>query len=215
MNLNKLLILATKANVEKGNIAGTCVVCGAETENGLPLKKVVSDNFTGWNCFFAGNCVCPECTFIFSDQTFRRKSWVASASDFRTFKNDEACPLLFSPPDPPFFIHISKLGQKQPWLRCLHNVSTNRNKYWFSHEGYDVPIFFERSKASAYLDMVLDGLDLGITKTELRTCELKEKTWRVAYEKGCQNLLRSIRNLKNDLLWEVIVDVARRREQDR
>lgn len=70
MNLNKLLILATKANVEKGDIAGTCVVCGAKTESGLPLKKVVSDNFTGWNCFFAGNCTCPECAFIFSDQTF-------------------------------------------------------------------------------------------------------------------------------------------------
>jgi hypothetical protein len=210
MHLSELLAVATGSDIGKGDIAGICVVCGAETECGIPLKKVVSDNFTGWNCFFAGNCTCPECAFIFSDQTFRRKSWVASSSGFKTFKNDEACSILFSPPDPPFFIHIAKLGQKQTWLRCLHNVANSTNKYWFSHEGYDIPILFEKDKAVSYLDTALSALGLGITKTELRTGEFKLKTWREAYEKGYQDFLRSIRSLKNNLLWEVIVDVARR-----
>ena len=143
MNLSKLLLIATNGDIKKGDIAGTCVVCGTETKSGIPLKKMVSDNFTGWNCLFSGNCMCPECAFIFSDQTFRRRSWLASENGFKTFKNDEACSILFSPAAPPFFIHIAKLGQKQTWLRCLHNVANSTNKYWFSHEGYDIPILFE------------------------------------------------------------------------
>lgn len=212
MNLSKLLLIATNGDIKKGDIAGTCVVCGTETKSGIPLKKMVSDNFTGWNCLFSGNCMCPECAFIFSDQTFRRRSWLASENGFKTFKNDEACSILFSPAAPPFFIHIAKIGQKQTWLRCMNSVANNPNQYWFSHENYDIPILFEKNKAQLYLNMALAALDMKITKTELRTGEFKPKTWTMAYEKGCQDFLRDLSKFKRDPLWEVIVDVARRRE---
>lgn len=210
MNLSKLLLIATNGDIKKGDIAGTCVVCGTETKSGIPLKKMVSDNFTGWNCLFSGNCMCPECAFIFSDQTFRRRSWLASENGFKTFKNDEACSILFSPAAPPFFIHIAKIGQKQTWLRCMNSVANNPNQYWFSHENYDIPILFEKNKAQLYLNMALAALDMKITKTELRTGEFKPKTWTMAYEKGCQDFLRDLGKFKRDPLWEVIVDVARR-----
>lgn len=210
MNLSKLLLIATNGDIKKGDIAGTCVVCGTETKSGIPLKKMVSDNFTGWNCLFSGNCMCPECAFIFSDQTFRRRSWLASENGFKTFKNDEACSILFPPAAPPFFIHIAKIGQKQTWLRCMNSVANNPNQYWFSHENYDIPILFEKNKAQLYLNMALAALDMKITKTELRTGEFKPKTWTMAYEKGCQDFLRDLGKFKRDPLWEVIVDVARR-----
>lgn len=210
MNLSKLLLIATNGDIKKGDIAGTCVVCGAETKSGISLKKMVSGNFTGWNCLFSGNCMCPECAFIFSDQTFRRRSWLASENGFKTFKNDEACSILFSPAAPPFFIHIAKIGQKQTWLRCMNSIANNPNQYWFSHENYDIPILFEKNKAQLYLNMALAALDMKITKTELRTGEFKPKTWTMAYEKGCQDFLRDLGKFKRDLLWEVIVDVARR-----
>ena len=92
----------------------------------------------------------------------------------------------------------------------MNSVANNPNQYWFSHENYDIPILFEKNKAQLYLNMALAALDMKITKTELRTGEFKLKTWREAYEKGYQDFLRSIRSLKNNLLWEVIVDVARR-----
>lgn len=212
MNLSKLLLIATNGDIKKGDIAGTCVVCGAETKSGISLKKMVSGNFTGWNCLFSGNCMCPECAFIFSDHTFRRRSWLASENGFKTFKNDEACSILFSPPAPPFFIHIAKIGQKQTWLCCMNSVANNPNQYWFSHENYDIPILFEKNKAQLYLNMALAALDMKITKTELRTGEFKPKTWTMAYEKGCQDFLRDLGKFKRDPLWEVIVDVARRRE---
>lgn len=215
MRLNKLLFSAIKQQqyeeqYEEGNIKGICVVCSGETYKGLPLNKCISSNFSGWGYFFAGNCMCPECAFLFSDQTFRRKSWVASLTGFRIFKNDEATNILFSPPEPPFFIHIAKIGQKQTWLSCIHRVACNRNRYFFSHEKYDVPVLFERDKAQLYLDKAVHALNLGITKTELSTGEFKPKTWAKAFQKNFADFLKEVSRFKNNPLWEVIVDVARK-----
>lgn len=208
--LGELLLKATKGVPLIGNIDGTCVVCGKHTDRGVPLKECVSDNFTGWSYFFSGNCMCPECAYLFSDQTFRRKSWVASLQGFKVFKNDEAQQILFNPPDPPFFICIAKTGQKQTWLSCIHRVAHNPHKYFFSHEKYDVPILFEREKAQVYVDIIAKAVELGISKTELTTCEFKMKTWQKAIESGYRDFLRELTKFKGDILWEVLVDVYRK-----
>lgn len=209
MMLGQLLVTATRATVQIGNISGTCVVCSCETDRGLRVKDCVSGNFTGWNRFFAGNCMCPECAFVFSDQTFRKRSWVASPAGFRTFKNDEAAGILFDPPEPPFFIHIAKQGQRQTWLSCMHRVAAGKDRYFFSHENYDVPVLFDRAQAREYLAKVLLALERGLTKTELLTGQAKPKTWRKAFENGWADFLREITRFKGDLLWGVMVDVAR------
>lgn len=209
MRLGELLLKSTGKQAEEGQIKGVCMICSRETDKGYKVKDVLSDNFTGWSMFFSGNCICPECAYIFSDQTFRRKSWVASMGNFRTFKNDEAVEILFSPPEPPFFIHIAKQGQKQTWLTCLHKVAHNSEKYFFSHESYDVPILFERQKAEEYIKQAKEALQKGITKTELLNCEFKMNTWKKAYTEGYYDFLKALGKLKGDLLWGVMVDVAR------
>jgi len=205
-------LAATKATPPSGQISGICVVCNRETRNGISLKDCVSNNFTGWNRFFSGNCMCPECAFLFSDQTFRKKSWVACIHNFSTFKNSEAQTILLKPPEPPFFIHIAKRGQRQTWLTCLHRVAFNRNRFFFSHEDYDVPILFERDKAQHYFDKAATALELGITKNELIAGEFKPKTWQKAYQRGYLDFLRELREHRGEVLWEVIVDVSRKRE---
>jgi len=212
MTLCELLLKAAKVEPPKGNIKGICVVCNNKTEQGLPLKECVSDNFTGWSYFFSGNCMCPECAFLFSDQTFRRKSWVASPQEFRTFKNDEAQQIMFKPPEPPFFIHIAKTGQKQTWLSCIHRVAHNPHKYFFSHEKYDVPILFEQHKAEIYIQTIAEAMQKGLSKTELTTGEFNTKTWQKAIEGGYRDFLRELTKFKGDILWEVMVDVYRKRD---
>lgn len=212
MFLGKLLVAATKKeDLRKGTIKGVCVVCNGETDYGLPLSECVSDNFTGWSYFLSGNCMCPECAFLFDDQIFRRKSWVASLSfGFKTFKNEEALKILFDPPEPPFFVHIAKIGQKQTWLTCIHRVALSKRNYFFSHEKYDVPILFDFNKAQVYVDVVRKALELGITKTELLSGEFHMKTWQKALEGGYRSFLHELAKFKGDILWEVIVDVYRR-----
>ncbi|RLC84103.1 MAG: hypothetical protein DRJ03_15190 [Chloroflexi bacterium] len=185
-------------------------MCCKRTDKGFPLKECISGNFTGWSYLYSGNCMCPECAFLFSDQTFRKRSWVASLSNFRTLKNDEALQVLFSPPEPPFFIYIAKLGKRQAWLSCLHRVASNRHHYFFSHEKYDVPILFERAKAERYAGDVKKALEFGITKSELLTGEFKPKTWKKALERGARDFLKELARRKGDPLWEVMVDVGRK-----
>jgi len=210
MTLGELLRAAMKAVPETGNIHGTCVICGANTDIGLSVKNVVSDNFTGWSRLVSGHCFCPDCAYLFSDSTFRKKSWVASAEDgFRTFKNDEAMSILFDPPKPPFFVYIAKAGQRQSWLACLHRVAGSRDKYFFGHESYDVPVLFERERAEKMRSDALLGLERGITKTELLSGHFRPKTWMSAYESGWSDWLRSVERYHGEILWEVMVDVAR------
>ncbi|MCD6154552.1 MAG: hypothetical protein J7J22_02065 [Candidatus Verstraetearchaeota archaeon] len=210
MNLGELLAVAKKATPPEGNVSGVCVVCCKETNKGFPLKKCISGNFTGWSYLYSGNCMCPECAFLFSDQTFRKRSWVASLSGFRTFKNDEALEILFSPPEPPFFIHIAKLGQRQTWLSCLNRIASDSHRYFLSHEKYDIPILFERAKAEEFAKDVKRALELGITKSELLTGEFKPKTWKKILQHGKRNFLKELAQRKGDPLWEVIVDVGRK-----
>lgn len=210
MTLGELLRAAMKAVPETGNIHGTCVICGANTDIGLSVKNVVSDNFTGWSRLVSGHCFCPDCAYLFSDSTFRKKSWVASAEDgFRTFKNDEAISILFNPPKPPFFIYIAKTGQRQSWLACLHRVAGSRERFFFGHESYDVPILFEWERAADMHSQVVTALQLGITKTELLSGNFRPKTWRIAYESGAASWLKQLSRYKGEILWEVIVDVTR------
>lgn len=47
MHLSELLAIATGSDIGKGDIAGICVVCGAETECGIPLKYKNGKRFVG------------------------------------------------------------------------------------------------------------------------------------------------------------------------
>lgn len=216
MNLSQLLCAANGGVVQKGSIGGICVMCNEETEYGLPMKKVVSSNFTGWNKLFAGDCICPACAYIFSDQTFRKKSWVAWQNGFKTFKNDEAEEILFNPPEPPFFIYIAKRGQKQSWLTCLYRVAHSRETYFFAHEEYDVPIMFNRTQAGKMVAEVRRALEeYKLNKTELRTGQFKMAAWKKAYQGGYCDWLKRLQQYAGNPLWGVMVDVVRPRQADR
>jgi len=209
MNLCELLVRANKFQPQNGGITGICVLCGKETNYGFKAKDVVSNNFSGWGYMYSGNCFCPVCAYLFSDQVFRHKSWVASEKEFQTFKNDEALKVLLNPPEPPFFIYIAKIGQKQSWLSCLHKVAQSRKNYFIAHEKYDVAIPIQRSEAAKFAKNAQLALDYGITKAELLSGEFHPKTYRLALEGGHESFLNELKGYRKNLTWEVIVDVSR------
>lgn len=214
MNLPTLLVLSNKPKLRQGNIIGTCVLCSQTTESGIRSKDVISGNFTGWGYFYSGNCFCPICAYLFTEHTFRRKSWVVSRDEFRIFKNDEALDIILDPPNPPFFIYLAKIGQKQSWLTSLHKVSQSREIYFIAHEKYDVSIPIKRSEAAGFAENAKIALDYGITKTELLRGEFHPRTWRLAIEGGYESFLNELKRHKKNLTWEVIVDVTRGRAKN-
>lgn len=209
MNLGELLIKSRNIEPEKGSIIGRCVMCSLETDNGHAMKKVVSANFMGWNRLFAGGCICPWCAHLFSDQQYRKKYWEASLVEgFKTLERSCVIERLFEPPPPPFFIYVRKAmgGQRQGWLCCINKVAGSRHRFYFAHEAYDVPVWWERSTAEHYRDMVAEALDIGVSKTAL-VKGLSLYAWKKANEAGKMELLREINTNIGNPLWEVIVDV--------
>lgn len=209
MHLGQLLAMATHREPKRGKLKGRCVICGRETEEGLPPRSTISQNFTGWSYLYTGEVMCPLCAFLFSDQTFRKKSWVASQQSFATFPNSEAISVLFNPPQPPFFIYIAKQGRRQSWLSSIHRVALNRSRFFFAYEPYDTPILFERMRAEKYHQLALQLLQLAIPKGEIISLSFSPKSFEKAFLRGQDDLLREAEQYKNDPLWEVIADVSR------
>lgn len=209
LTLGELLLKATRRAPPAGDVKGTCVMCSKETSSGLPIQKVVSSNFNGWSYMFAGDCFCPECAFLFSDQTFRRKSWVASVEGgFQVLDREGRLECLFEPPDPPFFIYFSTRGQRQSWLSCLHYVAMNKERYVFAHEDYDIPILFRRDLAEIYARDAAEALALKIGRSEIVSCEFKPASWKKALQAGKSEWLRDLGERKGNPLWEVIARVC-------
>jgi len=206
MFLPELLIEARNLKVKEGTISGYCVICRRWTEYGHDLKKVFSSNFTMWSYLYSGDCVCEECSILFSDQIYRRHSWVVWKQGFEIIKRKEAKQVLFDPPDPPFFINIIKIGQKQQWIKAIEHVAYSRDFYWFAHEDYGLVQFVKR-KARLMDSIIKKGLEVGLTKTELRG-NIKPKTCEKLLKKNCIELLDDIKRFKNNQLWEVLIDVS-------
>lgn len=206
MNLGDLLFL----HVEKlkGEKVGLCVLCG-EKAKGLPIKEVVSDNFTAWEFLNSGNIFCETCASVYKSDILRRKSWIVNREKLIVFKNDEAEKYLFNPTEPPFFIHIAKKGQKQTWITMFNMPAYNPNNYFFTYENYNYGIHFEKDKATKYISIIKELLKKKVTKTELYSAQFKSKIWEKAIKEGFENLLLEAQKYIKNPLWVVMVDVAR------
>ncbi len=209
MTLGDLLVVARGAAPRTGRVAGTCVLCQRDMKDGLRLRDVVSGNFTGWAHLYAGEGMCPACAYLFSDQTFRKRSWVASlAGGFRELETEEVRPVLLDPPEPPWFAYARRQGHRQAWLACLHRVNHSRERYWLCHEDLEAPVLVTRAQVREMCALIDEALARGVTKTELLTGQAGTGTWRRALEEGGEALLREVARLAGTTAWEVIVRVT-------
>ena len=191
---------------EMGDIEGRCIICGQETQAGF--KPKMGGNFTRHYTLCGGEAICPHCHALMAEPRFRRASWVAMQEGVTFGKRSEIAPYLFDPPQPPFFIYISRAGQKQGWLPAMRLVAHSRNLYSIATDWLEAPIQVERLRAVTLRDLASDLREQKVTKTELKTGQYSMRTWRRAMEEGWRELLTQARSLAKDPLWEVIVDVV-------
>jgi len=109
---------------------------------------------------------------------------LATTEGFLILDKNEKKKILYNLPEPPFFFHIAMIGQKQPWVECIHDVAFSMRSFYFSHENYG-KVYFEKDKFYQFF----------------------LKTWENAIKYNFEDLLKKIEKCKKNLLWEVCVDV--------
>lgn len=194
-----------KNSKDTGNIKGICCVCGQKTNEGH--KPCFSDNFTGYSYLTHGDCMCPYCYMFFKDQSFRKKSWVATSEGVKFLKRLECKDVILNPPEPPFFLYITQTGQRQGWLSAMKLINYNKEKFYISTDW--VGHFLVNMLEVNYIDSLLRILRKEkVSKTALLLGDYNLKLYRKAMEEGWDRLLGEAKNQIKNPLWEVMVYVT-------
>ncbi len=115
--------------LEPGHLAGTCYLCGADTDAGLPKKKVIKPTFTDHGLARApdSEVVCPYCAWALSYRELRNYSILATAQGLRHPSRAEWRDILLNPPEPPFMACLAVSGQK--WLHFKARINRNNEAF--------------------------------------------------------------------------------------
>jgi hypothetical protein len=192
-------------NPVAGELKGVCVVCGQQTLTGYKLP--FSDNFTGYSYLSHGDLTCPRCYTFFKTPEFRRKSWIASQDGVLYLKRLECRQHILNPPTPPFFLYITKTGQRQGWLSALKLMNYSQGRFYISTDWVG-HFLVERSEALIMATQIAFLREREISKTTLLTGNPSMKQYRLAIEGGWEGEFGKIRKYVKQPLWEVMVYVS-------
>lgn len=152
-----------KYSVETFAEKQTCALCGQSIEKGVSTSKIFKTNFTNHDYFDpAASHVCPACAFPFTEQTFRRTSFVTTTAKFIPIKRPELADWLFNPPLEPFAFCITTTFKKHLVFRAKAN--TNPKRYYIQFD--DSGVIFEPYKLKTLFE-TLTELYVIFSKTEI------------------------------------------------
>ena len=192
-------------NAPGSNITGRCVACGIETEEGWPIS--VSENFSGWGYFAEGECFCPHCAAFFADQTLRKRCWVATNEGFQFMKKGDVLPFILNPPDPPFFIYVTKGGQRQGWLSALRMLNYSREHFFVSVDWLDQPVWFYDNEVVEMHYIITTLREKKIPKSIIAAADFGMHWTQKALEEDWYWAIEAAIKNKNQPDWEVMLYV--------
>lgn len=198
MNLPELIIKGRKLSLVNGNIKGICVICSKNSDKGHALN--FSANFTNYDLLKDGNCMCPKCHILFEDQTYRRKSWLATEKEFKTGKAKELIQFLYDPVFP-FSMYLTFSGKKQGYLLLIDTINTS--DHIVLAIDYEIYIF-DRKQFIKYLDEAKSLIGKGIFKKELISGEFRLKS----LEKIGESHLKTLINKRGDRIWRLAIRLS-------
>lgn len=197
ITLPRMICSARQIETEHGSATGICILCGQYTETGHPPKLL--DSFTAYERIMGGDAICPYCNHMYTEQLYRKQSWVVSETEFRTLKRDNIKPLLLNPPEPPFTIYLTQTWKKQGWLNLI-NRSNGSRSYYVVGMDYDM-IWVDASVLERYLRDIDRWLELGLIKSELSTGNIRNKMYGTV---PIEDIIE-IKNRVGNPLWNLAV----------
>ena len=155
---------------------GVCMVCGAETEGGIPHKKMLGDTYTDWGIHKMpeSSHICKACAFCLllnpAKGRIALKNYSYIAADRLYICNRaEMRDWLVDPPEPPF-VAVVTISQKKH-LATKAAVSYRRERYACMLEEERIYVDLAAMQNCMRLVEALRGI--GMTKTDIETRRIK------------------------------------------
>ena len=200
--LSQLLVSARNITPEPGEVTGTCIFCGQDTEHGH--KAELKDTFTAYDLIQGGSCICPECYHVYNEQMYRKKAWAVTPSTFTEVKWSGAKELLLNPPEPPFVIYLTQTWKKQGWLNLINRVQESKTNYTIGLD-YDL-IEVNTVKLEEYCTLISELIEKKIMKSELQTGNFRSKSYeKLGYD---MEMVEKIKVLVGNPLWNLAIFVS-------
>ena len=107
----------------RGELIGTCWLCGCLTTSGHPKNKIIKPTFTDSNLAKApwSGVVCDHCAWALSYRSLRNYSILATWNEMRHPSRAEVREVLLNPPEPPFVLCVADSGQR--WLHIRSKIT--------------------------------------------------------------------------------------------
>jgi hypothetical protein len=115
---------------------------------------------------------------------------------------------LFSPPEPPFAIYLTRGGKKQGWIGLMHCVTYSKDLLWIGTDWLDRPVSLERSYIESRLPLAVELRERRVPKSVLAQGSLSPKIYQRAVTEGWVDKLDKALTLACDPRWEVILHVC-------
>lgn len=168
MNNTQILAKHCKA-VEVNELEETdnCFLCGCEITKGIPVKKVISSNFTNFEFCknINGKYCCKDCAATIKNADLRKNSFVADKDNLYLLKKNYIENYLFDLDKyvkDEFVVGITVSFKKHNSFRCRVNQDTS--KYYIRQE--DKEFLFD-AKEMKYLYDKLNDAYLQFSKDEI------------------------------------------------
>ena len=168
--MNNTQILAKhckKVEVKELKEKDNCFLCGCEITKGIPVKKVISSNFTNFEFCknINGNNCCQDCASTIKNADLRKNSFVADKDNLYLLKKNDIENYLFDLDKyvkGEFVVGITVSFKKHNSFRCRVNQDTL--KYYIRQE--DKEFLFD-VKEMKYLYGKLNEAYLQFSKDEI------------------------------------------------
>jgi CRISPR type IV-associated protein Csf1 len=177
---------------------GNCLICGAESQGGIPYKALLGSSYTDWSRHKCpeSDHICPACAFTMMLNTAShrcclfRYSFVAD-KQLHICNRKEMRDYLINPPEPPFVMAVAVSQKKHIAFKSM--VSYDRENFFCNLEEEQIQVNRQEAKDIISVCEALRGI--GFTKDEISAGRIrfdKIKKFKLdAYDK-INHLLRSI-----------------------
>lgn len=200
-----------------GKYIGKCLICGAETQGGIPSKALLGNSYTDWAMHKAPDTthICPGCAFTMMLNTASnrcslfRYSFVAD-KQLHICNRGEMRDYLLDPPEPPF-VMVCAVSQKKH-LAIKSRVSYSRENYFCMFEEECVAV--NRHMAKEIIDICEALRGIGFTKDEISAGVIKYdkiKNYKLNCINKINHLLRPIRETR---LFALCLFVAQKMNEE-